>query len=169
MNANIIPISTLFIGLNGFIALVLSYIVVVERTKTRVWHGESLEDVAIQTDPLVNPTAWVATALKTSQKLAESQAIDPGALQRKIHAHGNFVEYVPLALMFILALELMRSPNWLLWLLAVTLTVARIIYAWGVITTYGPSIGRAIGFFATWFVYILGSTACTYYAFLSLR
>lgn len=169
MNANIIPISTLFIGLNGFIALVLSYIVVVERTKTRVWHGESLEDVAIQTDPLVNPTAWVATVESTSQKLAESQAIVPGALQRKIRAHGNFVEYVPLALLFIVALELMRSPNWLLWLLAVTLTLARIIYAWGVITTYGPSIGRAIGFFATWLVYILGSTACTYYAFLSLR
>ena len=77
MNANIIPISTLFIGLNGFIALVLSYIVVVERTKTRVWHGQSLEDVAIQTDPLVNPTAWVTTVESTSQKLAESQAIAP--------------------------------------------------------------------------------------------
>ena len=168
MNANIIPISTLFIGLNGFTALALSYIVVVERVKTRVWHGGSLEDVAMQIDPLVNPTTWVSTVEKTSQKFT-AQAIDAGALQRKIRAQGNFVEYVPLGLLFIVALELMRSPSWLLWLLALTLTVARIIYAWGVIKTYGPSIGRAIGFFATWFVYILGSTACVYYAFQSLR
>ncbi len=169
MNANIIPISTLFIGINGFVALALSYIVVVERTKTRVWHGGSLEDVATQIDPLVKPTTWVATVEKTSQKLAASKTIDAGALQRKVRAHGNFVEYVPLGLLFIVALELMRSPSWLLWLLALTLTVARIIYAWGVIKTYGPSIGRAIGFFATWFVYILGSTACIYYAFQGLR
>ncbi len=168
MNANIIPISTLFIGLNGFIALALSYIVVIERTKTRVWHGESKEDVAMQPNPLVNPTAWVSTIENTSQKLAASQAIDTGALQRKVRAHGNFVEYVPLALLFILALELMRSPNWLLWLLGVTLTLARIIYAWGVINTYGPSIGRAIGFLATLLVYIVGASACIYYGFRGL-
>lgn len=167
MNANIIPISTLFIGLNGFTALALSYIVVVERIKTRVWHGQSPKDVAMQPNPLVNPTAWASTVENRSKKLAY-QAIDPGALQRKIRAHGNFVEYVPFALLLLLALELMRSPSWLLWLLAITLTVARIIYAWGVINTYGPSIGRAIGFFATWFVYILGSTACVYYAFQGL-
>ncbi len=168
MNANIIPISTLFIGINGFVALGLSYIVVVERIKTRVWHGGSLEDVKMQIDPLVNPTTWVATVEKTSQKLATSQAIDAGALQRKVRAHGNFVEYVPLGLLFIVALELMRSPNWLLWLLAITFTVARLIYAWGVINTYGPSIGRAIGFFATWFVYIVGASACVYYGFQGL-
>ncbi|MBW4662672.1 MAG: MAPEG family protein [Chroococcus sp. CMT-3BRIN-NPC107] len=169
MNANIIPISTLFIGINGLVALALSFIVVVERTKTRVWHGESVKDVAMQIDPLVNPTAWVSTVENTSQKLVASQAVDPGALQRKVRAHGNFVEYVPLGLLFIVALELMRSPSWLLWLLAATLTVGRLVYAWGVINTYGPSIGRAIGFFATWFVYILGSTACIYYAFQGLR
>ncbi len=168
MNANIIPISTLFIGINGLIALALSYIVVVERIKTRVWHGGSLEDVATQIDPLVNPTPWVATVEKTSQKLAASKTIDAGALVRKVRAHGNFVEYVPLGLLFILALELMRSPNWLLWLLAATLTVGRIVYAWGVINTYGPSIGRAIGFFATWFVYIIGASACVYYGFRGL-
>lgn len=168
MNANIIPISTLFIGINGFTALALSYIVVVERVKTRVWHGQSSEDVAMQPNPLVNPTAWVSTVENSSKKLA-ARIVEPGALQRKVRAHGNFVEYVPLGLLFIVALELMRLPSWLLWLLASTLTVARIIYAWGVIKTYGPSIGRAIGFFATWFVYILGSTACIYYALQSLR
>lgn len=146
MNLNTIPISTLFIGLNGFVALALSSIVVMERTRTRVWHGESKQDVTTQLDPLANPTAWESTVETMSKKLSTSEAGQEGALQRKVRAHGNFVEYVPQGLLFIVALELMRSPIWLLWLLGGTLTLARIIYAWGVINIYGPSIGRAIGF-----------------------
>ncbi len=60
MNTNFIPISTLFIGLNGLIAFVLSYIVAMERTRIRVWHGESKEDVAMQPDYLANSNAWAA-------------------------------------------------------------------------------------------------------------
>lgn len=168
MNTNVIPLSTLFIGLNGLIAFVLSYIVVVERTRTRLWHGESKEDVAMQPDPLANPTAWVSTVESLSQKVSANKATDEGALQRKVRAHGNFTEYVPIALLFLIALELMHSQTWLLWLLGVTLTVARIAYAYGVITTYGPSLGRAIGFFGTWFVYVVGSLACIYYGFKSI-
>jgi hypothetical protein len=168
MNTNTIPISTLFIGLNGLIALALSYIVAMERTRTRVWHGESKEDVAVQPDPLANPSAWVSTVEQMSQKLAANKASDEGVLQRKVRAHGNFTEYVPIGLLFIIALELMHSPTWLVWLLGGTLTVARIVYAYGVITTYGPSVGRAIGFFLTWFVYILGASACVYYGFKGL-
>ncbi len=167
MDTAAIPISTLFIGLNGLTAFVLSYIVVMERTRTRVWHGESKEDVARQPDPLVNPTAWVSTVEKTSQKLAV-KASEEGALQRKVRAHGNFTEYVPIGLLFIVALELMQSPTWLVWLLGGTLTIARIIYAYGVISRYGPSLGRAIGFFATWFVYIVGSLACIYSGFMGV-
>lgn len=146
MNVNAIPISTLFIGIHGFIALALSYIVVMERIKTRVWHGESKEDVIMQPDPLANPTAWVSKVENITQKLIASKA-DEGILQRKVRAHGNFAEYVPMGLLFLVALELMSSPNWLLWLLGTTLAIARIIYAWGIIETYGPSIKRATGFF----------------------
>lgn len=166
MNKNAIPISTLFIGLNGLIAFILSYIVVMERTRTRVWHGESKEDVVMQLDPLANPSAWVKTVEEMSQKMSATQTQE-GVLQRKVRAHGNFTEYVPLGLLFIVALELMQAP-WLVWLLGATLTIARIIYAWGVIRTYGPSIGRAIGFFGTWFVYIAGSIACIYYGLIGL-
>lgn len=158
-----IPISTFFIGLNGFIAFTLSYIVVMERTKTRIWHGESKEDVLMQPDPLAYPTAWVATVEKISQGLSVDQTMDESNLQRKVRAHGNFTEYVPLGLLFVIALELMHSRVWLIWLLGGTLTLARIFYAYGVITKYGPSVGRAIGFFSTGFVYIVGSIACVYY------
>ena len=102
MNTGGIPISALFIGLNGFIAFVLSYIVVMERTKTRVWHGESKEDVAMQPNPLNNPNAWVSTVEGVSQRLSANKALDEGVLQRKVRAHGNFAEYVPIGLLFIM-------------------------------------------------------------------
>lgn len=168
MNTNLIPISTLFIGLNGLIAFALSYIVAIERTRTRVWHGESKQDVAMQPDPLINPTAWVSTVESLSQRLSVNQTNDNGVLQRKVRAYGNFAEYVPLGLLFIVALELMHSQAWLVWLLGGVLTVARITHAYGLIKTYGPSPGRAIGFFMTWFVYVVGSIACIYYGFKGL-
>ncbi|BDA70524.1 hypothetical protein CAL7716_046900 [Calothrix sp. PCC 7716] len=168
MDKYLIPISTLFIGLNGIIAIMLSYIVAAERTKTRIWHGESKEDILKQPDALANPNAWAAFVEDMTQNFLSSATIDDGALQRKVRAHANFTEYVPLALLFIIALELMHSNIWLLWLLGVSLTVARIAHAWGLINTYGSSPGRAFGFFLTWFVYIFGSLGCIYYALLSL-
>lgn len=160
---DLIPISTLFIGLHGLIAFVLSYIVVMERISIRVWHGESKADVSNQPNYLEKPGKWAAFVESYTQKSVAIKASDDGLLQRKVRAYGNFAEYVPLALLFILVLELMNCPIWLLWLLGSALTVGRIAHAWGLIKTYGPSLGRAIGFFLTWFVYIIGAGACIYY------
>lgn len=159
---NTIPISTLFIGLNGLIAFVLSYIVVMERTRTRIWHGESREDVICQPNYLDRPNPWAAFVENYTQKSVLTKTSDDGVLQRKIRAYGNFTEYVPLALLIILALELMDSQAWLLWFLGTSLTLGRIAHAWGLIKTYGPSPGRAIGFFLTWLVYLVGASICIY-------
>ena len=167
MNINLIPISTLFIGINGIIALVLTNIIVMARTRTKLWHGESKEDVVRQPDPLINPNIVAATVEKLSTKILSNQVEDEGALQRKVRAYGNFTEYVPLGLLFIIALELMQATA-LVWLLGSTLTVARIAHAWGLIKTYGPSPGRAIGFFLTLFVYLVGAIACIYYGIKGL-
>lgn len=166
--ANLIPVSTLFIGLHGLIALALSYLVVMERTCTRVWHGESQSDISNQPDYLEKPGKWAAFVEDYTQKLVVAKASDDGLLQRKVRAYGNFIEYVPLALLFILALELMQASAWVVWLLGITLTIARIAHAWGLIKTYGPSPGRAVGFFLTWFVYLVGAGACIYEALLAL-
>jgi uncharacterized protein len=133
-----IPISTIFIGLNGLIALILSCIVAMgfappsanERTRTRIWHGESKEDVIMQPDPLTHPNVVAATVEKLAVKILPDKVEDYAVLQRKE---------------------------------GIILTIARIAHAWGLIKTYGPSPGRAIGFYLTWFVYIVGSLACIYY------
>jgi uncharacterized membrane protein YecN with MAPEG domain len=91
-----------------------------------------------------------------------NQTQSDGVLQRKVRAYGNFTEYVPLGLLFVLTLELMHSSPWMLWLIGGALTIGRVAHAWGLITTYGSSPGRAIGFFLTWFVYVVGASACIY-------
>ena len=165
---NSLSISTLFGGILGFMAIALSYIVVMERTSKRVWHGESPADVAKQPNYLENPGKWAAFLENYTQKFVATRSNDDGILQRKVRAFGNFMEYVPLAMLFILLLELASSPAWLLWFLGSVLTIARIAHAWGVIKTYGPSPFRAVGFFLTWFVYLLGAGACIYYGAIEL-
>jgi uncharacterized protein len=160
---NPLPITTLFIGLNGFIAFALSYLVVMERASTRVWHGESKAEVSNQPNYLENPSKWAAFVERYTQTSIVTKTSDDGVLQRKVRAFGNFVEYVPLALLLILMLEFLNSGAWLVWLLGSALTVGRVAHAWGVIKTYGPSPGRAVGFFLTWFVYLVGAGACLYY------
>lgn len=159
---NPLPISTLFAGIFGFMAIALSYIVVMERTSNRVWHGESQADVSNQPNYLENPGKWATFLENYTQKFITTKR-DDGILQRKVRAFGNFMEYVPLALLLIILLELISSPAWLLWLLGILLTIARIAHAWGVIKTYGPSFSRAVGFFLTVLVYLLGAGACLYY------
>ena len=117
----------------------------------------------MQPDPLANPSSWVLTIERLSQRQLQKSDLDATALQRKVRAHGNFAEYVPHGLLLIIALELMQAQVWLVWLLGSTLTIARIAHAYGLITKYGPSLSRATGFFLTWFVYIIGSIACLYY------
>ena len=134
-----------------------------ERTRNRVWHGESSADVSDQPDYLDKPGKWAAFLENYTQKFVATKSSDDGVLQRKVRAFGNFMEYVPLALLLIILLESSGSPAWLLWLLGVVLTLARIAHAWGVIRIYGPSPFRAIGFFLTWLVYLLGAGACLYY------
>ena len=146
---NFLPISTLFGGILGLGAIALSYIVVMERTRNRVWHGESSADVSNQPNYLEKPGKWAAFLESYTQKFVTTKSDDDGILQRKVRAFSNFTEYVPLALLLILMLELINAPTGLLWLLGIVLTFGRIAHAWGVITTYGPSPLRATGFFLT--------------------
>jgi uncharacterized protein len=164
----IIPISTLFIGLHGILAFILSYIAARERVKARVWHGESQKDVLLQKNPLNDPSGWVKTVEQLSQKYEQQSPLDEGALQRKVRAHGNFAEYVPQGLLFLIALEVAQAPSGLVWGLGTLFFLARIAHAIGLLTTYGPSIARAIGFFSTWMVYLIGSFACLYFGLQQL-
>jgi uncharacterized membrane protein YecN with MAPEG domain len=76
-------------------------------------------------------------------------------LTRRIRAHGNFVEYVPLALLLIALVEASRNLHAAIALAAVLL-VARIAHAAG--TLRGVTWLRGVGMLAT-FVTLFGGIA----------
>jgi hypothetical protein len=56
-------------------------------------------------------------------------------LRRAMRVHANFAEYVPLALLLILFVELDGTPKWWVHALAIALVCGRLAHAWGVSQT----------------------------------
>lgn len=81
------------------------------------------------------------------------------ALRLAIRVHANFIEYVPLALVLILLLELMAAPPALLHGLGIALLAGRIGHAQGLGRTAKPSVGRFLGTLLTWGAILVASVA----------
>ena len=83
---------------------------------------------------------------------------DQPALERAIRVQANFCEYVPLALLILLTLELSAAlPTVVLHALGVALALGRFLHAWGLSRTGGVSRGRFIGTVLTWLMLLAGS------------
>ncbi|MGN6312976.1 MAG: MAPEG family protein [Rhodanobacteraceae bacterium] len=67
------------------------------------------------------------------------------SLGRAIRAHANAVEYLPIALLLLLILELDQTRAWLLHVFGIVLIVGRILHAIGLSTHAGSSFGRFVG------------------------
>lgn len=72
-------------------------------------------------------------------------------------AHGNFVEYVPMALLLIALLELGRHSSGLLHGLGVALVIARVLHPLGLSPAFGIRPPRAGGFVLTLVVVLVAS------------
>ena len=86
-------------------------------------------------------------------------------LARKIRVHGNFVEYVPFALLLLALLELCGLAVAAVWGFG-GLLLARLLHAAGLSRSGGYSIGRFWGTALTWLVFLLMALAGLW---LSLR
>jgi hypothetical protein len=64
------------------------------------------------------------------------------ALLRRMRAHGNFTENVPIALLAMAAAELAGLPSWALWAGGASLLAGRLLHAWAVVRL-GWSLIRA--------------------------
>jgi uncharacterized membrane protein YecN with MAPEG domain len=80
---------------------------------------------------------------------------DNRELERAVRIHGNFAEYVPLALVLLVIYEMGGAPAWAVHLAGAVLLVARLLHAFGLTQSSGRSPGRFTGIIATWLV-ILG-------------
>lgn len=66
-------------------------------------------------------------------------------LNRRVRAHANAVEYVPLALILLGGMELNGYADWLVHAFGIALFVSRLLHAWGLATSAGTSPGRFLG------------------------
>src|SRR4029078_3490772 len=69
--------------------------------------------------------------MRASAKISLGTGNNP-AMERRIRVHGNFAEYVPLALLLLLCMELQSQSRILIHILCIVLIVARLIHAVGV-------------------------------------
>jgi len=83
------------------------------------------------------------------------------AMRQRMRAQANFVEYVPLALILLLLVEKESiGPRWLAAAMAVTLVVARLWHAQGLLSKEGTSAGRFMGTNLTGLVILVGAAGC---------
>lgn len=73
-------------------------------------------------------------------------------LARRVRAHANALENIPLALLLLMLLEWNQTTPLLLHLLGIILLVSRVFHAIGLSTSAGTSMGRLIGTAGTWLV-----------------
>ena len=79
------------------------------------------------------------------------------AIFHKGRVHANFVEYVPLALLMIGALELMGTEKAIVHVFGAVLFASRLAHAWGFGSNPGFSRGRFLGTLFTWIVMAAGA------------
>ncbi|MBB6467027.1 hypothetical protein HNQ96_002903 [Aminobacter lissarensis] len=79
------------------------------------------------------------------------------ALMRRIRAQGNFIEYVPLALILLALAEYRQAPAAMLWAIACLLIAGRSLHFVGIMTGKTPL--SAPGMIGTYGALLIGATA----------
>jgi uncharacterized membrane protein YecN with MAPEG domain len=106
--------------------------------------------------------------LVVRQRWATGVGLGPGKgdtpLARAMRCHANAAEYMPMALVTIVALELMGAPLWLLHVLGGGLTVGRAIHPFGLYRSAGRTAERFIGTLLSWLVLVTGAAALLFFA-----
>ena len=81
-------------------------------------------------------------------------------MRQRIRAQANFAEYAPLALLLIILIEMDKiGPGWMPAAMAVTLIVARLWHAQGLLSSPGTSVGRFMGTNLSALVILVGAVA----------
>ncbi len=80
-------------------------------------------------------------------------------LLSRIRIHGNAAEYVPLALILMLILELNGGSARWLHVLGIALLVGRVAHVQGLSQSTGTSAGRFVGNILTWSVIMIAAVA----------
>ena len=93
---------------------------------------------------------------------------DCAEMEHRMRAHGNFAEYIPLALLLLGLLEAQRAPWWLLHGLGVTLLLGRVLHASAFLRNQGRGNTRVAGMALTLNSICVSALALLYYAGASM-
>ena len=90
---------------------------------------------------------------------------DNPELRLAMRGHANFAEYVPLALLLLLILELSRFSIYVTHLIGATLLLARVLHGAGFAFGREWGFGRAAGAALTFLVLFVEAILCLYQAY----
>ena len=99
-------------------------------------------------------------------RVSENVIFGDGAsvvMQQRIRVHANFIEYVPIALVLLLLLELNSESSLMINLLGGSLVLARLLHAFGLSSDTGTTPGRFVGTVLTWLVILAESVLLLYF------
>ena len=72
-----------------------------------------------------------------------------------VRAHANNTEYVPVALLLMLILIPLRANAYVIHAVGATLTIGRLLHAFGLSRNVGTSTPRLLGMLLTWISYLI--------------
>jgi uncharacterized protein len=101
--------------------------------------------------------------MRGSAKIGLGHGNNP-AMERRIRVHGNFAEYVPLALVLLLCMELQSQSRILIHILCIALVAARVIHAIGVTPVNENFPMRVASVLTTFAVLVVASVMLLYVA-----
>ena len=78
-------------------------------------------------------------------------------LESAIRAHGNFIEYVPFALILLMLAESVATQSWLLHALGGSLLAGRLLHAYGIRQPGSTNNYRKFGAALTWLMILVTS------------
>jgi uncharacterized membrane protein YecN with MAPEG domain len=101
--------------------------------------------------------------MRGSAKIGLGHGNNP-AMERRIRVHGNFAEYVPLALVLLLCMELQSQSRILIHVLCLALVAARVVHAVGVTPVNENFPMRVVSVLTTFAVLVVASVMLLYVA-----
>jgi hypothetical protein len=104
--------------------------------------------------------------MRASAKIGIGTGNDP-AMERRIRVHGNFAEYVPLALLLLAFMEMQQHSRYLIHVLCIVLILARVVHAIGVTPVQENFSMRVGSVLATFAVLVIASLALLIHVLLA--
>jgi uncharacterized membrane protein YecN with MAPEG domain len=104
--------------------------------------------------------------MRASAKIGIGTGNNP-AMERRIRVHGNFAEYVPLALLLLAFMEIQSQPRWAIHVLCLALIAARVVHAVGVTPVNENFPMRVASVLTTFAVLVVASLMLLFHALSS--